>query len=251
MEKLENYKNISQLISFHRIGLNMIRETYTNMDIYDGSIAININGTLSTIPLVTLQMDNDNINNIVSKINNFKSSRKYKYLVIYLGVYFTGSYTGHATLLLLQKKTSGIYMERYDPDYSIGMAQNIIDEYMHIISSIVGVYYIPASYSCPMLGPQLSSGDKFGYCQTYVLHYIIDRLMYAFSDQKDIVNNTFAKVKSGVMINELDNLIGSIMNYISKKFNTPNYVLNLLVNFNSLSLENKLYVGDYLESLIK
>lgn len=243
-----NYNSISKSIPFMKLGLAMLNKTYTNLQVYEDIIQIH---KMTNIPVISFHLDRQKIDSLVDTVEKFKKNKRRKYLVIYLGIFFDNG-KGHATVLMIEKKKNRTTMERYDPDYLISNEQVLIDEYMNILSTNLGLEYIPASRACPYIGPQTMANDDFGYCQTYVLHYIRDRMMYVFSDQIQIVDNTFKRLANKrTFIKELDDTIKSIVRFIFKTYE-PTYIMkDMILNYNSLTHEGKTNVVNYLSGLIK
>ena len=246
--KYRDYRSISHSVAFMMMGLDMIQETYKNLQIYEDIIELR-QDYVQLVPVVTLHFDREKTDKLSATVHRFKNNTKYKYLVIYLGIYFPNS--GHSTVLLLQKKKNKISMERYDPDYLIGSDQIIIDDYMRNLSLFLGVEYIPASFACPYIGPQRLDDRTFGYCQTYVLHYIRDRLMYAFTNQQNIVVNTITKATKKELVGELEDTVRSIVRYIFAKYEMSPDIRALLLNYDKLDWDGKVAIVSYLKSLRK
>lgn len=243
-----SYNNISKSIPFMRLGLDMLKKTYTNLQIYED--IIEMSKFTSDLPAISIHLDREKIDKLAKVINDFKNNRRGKYLVIYLGLFFDNS--GHATVLFIQKNKNTVVMERYDPDYSLDTDQDLIDDYMSLLSIYLGVVYVPASRACPFIGPQKSSQDRFGYCQTYVLQYVRDRLMFALSTSDQIVNNTFEKLKNKkTFVKGLDNTIKSVMRYMFSTYKIPDDMRTLIMGFNNLSITRQNFVTEYLTSLRK
>ena len=248
-KNFKTYRSISQTIPFMMLGLDMIQETYKNLQIYEDIIKIYQDNT-QPMPLVTLHFDREKTDKLSETVLKFKTNRAKKYLVIYLGIYFP-SFTGHSTVLLLQKKKNKVTMERFDPDYLVGDDQNMVDDYMHNLSLFLGVEYIPASSACPYIGPQRLGDRTSGYCQTYVLHYIRDRLVYAFANQVRVVSNTITKALNKVLVEELEDIIKSIVAYIFAKYKMTSDTREMLLNYDNLDYNGKEAVVTYLVSLRK
>lgn len=246
--KYLDYRSISKTIIFMKMGLDMLQETYKNLQIYEDMIVLQHYAARPT-PIVTLHFDRWKTDKLSKTILKFKTDRKYKYLAIYLGVFYPGS--GHSTVLLVQKLKNKITMERYDPGYLIGEDQNNIDDYMRNLSLFLGVEYIPASFACPYIGPQMIDVERFGYCQTYVLHYIRDRMMYAFANQKRIVSNTITKATKKKLVGELENTIKSIVRYMFAKYKMTSDTREMILNYDKLDTNARNRVITYLLSLRK